>query len=52
MNTRVIAYWATTAFLVLASWALRPQSRALGVLFPAKTWQPATGSGTTVLRST
>lgn len=28
------------AGLALASWALRPQSRTLGVLFPAKAWNP------------
>lgn len=31
------------AVLVVASWALRPQSRALGVLFPAKTAGPGSG---------
>jgi hypothetical protein len=31
------------ALLAVASWALRPQSRTLGVLFPAKTWRPTFG---------
>ena len=31
------------AVLVVASWALRPHSRALGVLFPAKTAGPGSG---------
>ena len=29
------------AALVVASWALRPQSRTLGVFFPAKTREPS-----------
>jgi len=37
------------AVCAVASWALRPQSRTLGVLFPATAWEPA--SGTTVVFS-
>lgn len=29
------------AVCTIVSWALRPQSRTLGVLFPAKAWWPA-----------
>jgi uncharacterized membrane protein YphA (DoxX/SURF4 family) len=39
------------AVCAVASWALRPQSRTLGVLFSAKRWWPASGDGTAVLSS-
>jgi hypothetical protein len=36
------------AVLTVMSWALRPQSRTLGVLFPAKTLGLASGQGATI----
>lgn len=39
------------ALLAVASWALRPQSRILGVLFPARTWRLASGHATTAAPS-
>jgi hypothetical protein len=47
-----VVYTGFLAVLVLASWALRPQSRTLGVLFPTKSLVPAASRGTTVLSST
>jgi hypothetical protein len=45
-----VFYTAFLAVLVIASWALRPQSRTLGVLFPAKTsasaWSASRSSST------
>jgi hypothetical protein len=40
------------ALLTLVSWALRPQSRILGVLSPGRTWALASDHGTTVSSST
>jgi uncharacterized membrane protein YphA (DoxX/SURF4 family) len=45
-------YTGFLAVLVLASWALRPQSRTLGVLSPTRTWETAASRGTSVLSST
>ncbi|HUI31863.1 MAG TPA: hypothetical protein VLX91_16765 [Candidatus Acidoferrales bacterium] len=38
MRAKIVSHWATTILLIavimLISWALRPRSRTLGVLFP------------------
>ena len=38
-------YTGSLAVLTIASWALRPQSRTLGVLLPARSWAPASTPG-------
>jgi DoxX-like family len=39
-----VYYTGFLAILTIASWALRPQSRTLGIIFPAKTYASSTNA--------